>query len=136
MPKLSVIVNDRNEYFSHWAARFSPQWDGDDETFVTVPVFTKHYPQSYTYRTKQAAKRAKERMWGKLAVITLTVEEDHDSVDWKYDYCRLHDCMFKSTEEQPYCPNRNLPDPEPGRKQYRPLNCIPDVETVTEIMEV
>jgi len=134
MRKLSIIINDRNEYFSHWAAQFAPQWDGDDETFVSVPVFTKRYARARVYETRRSAERCLKKIWssGKLDIVTLEVEEDPDASDWMYDYCFLHDCDFRSTELYPMCPHRNDPSKDP---QLRPTNCIPDYVIVSEIME-
>jgi hypothetical protein len=131
--KLSIIVDHRNQYFSYWGSQSCLSVDGC-ESYHLVPCFTTYYPKARVYETEYAAQRAAKRIYnfGKLAVVTMEVEEDPDPDSWKYDYCYLHDCWFRSTELYPMCPHRNELADKPN---LRPTNCIPDIITITEIME-
>jgi hypothetical protein len=70
--KTAIIVNDRGEYFSHWAASFSPRYDGDDDHYTTVPEWTKNYKYAYVYDNEKSAKRAAKsyKFFHRIAVVS------------------------------------------------------------------
>jgi hypothetical protein len=65
-----IIVNDRNEYFWSWCAHPTPRYDGDDESFATVPGWTKDPENARFFSSFSFAKKNASRfVFQKVAII-------------------------------------------------------------------
>jgi hypothetical protein len=69
MKEPCVIVNNRNEYFWHWCAQFAPRYDGDDDSFVTVPEWTEDPELAYVFSSRASARNAAEKMVGHAKAV-------------------------------------------------------------------
>lgn len=63
----AVIVTKDNLFFSHWACKFAPKWDGDDDSFETVPEWTADYRYAKTFDNSKAARRFLNRNKSKFS---------------------------------------------------------------------
>jgi hypothetical protein len=70
---LFVIVNNYGEYFERWAARMTPKYDGDDETFVRVPQWTYMPRWARRYESRRAAERASKRVASRAVCMVAVI---------------------------------------------------------------
>lgn len=59
---MTAVIVSPDGYFSHWAARYSPRFDGDDDHFIPEPVFTRRPEEARVYSSPRAAQRGIEHI--------------------------------------------------------------------------
>jgi hypothetical protein len=59
---MTAVIVSRDGYFSHWVAQYAPRFDGDDDNFVSKPVFTDRPEEAHIYSSPRAARRAIDRI--------------------------------------------------------------------------